>query len=277
MTPPAATFPLSDLARAIRNGELFLHYQPQVTPDGQRILGVEALVRWAHPTLGSVPPSHIVAAVESAGLIKEMGLWVLSQACHDAQLWPGLYIGINVSPQQFRGGGFAADALSVINRSGVPPERVELEVTESAYFDDVERAEVELNWLRSSGIKIALDDFGTGYSSLTYLRRLPFDKLKIDKSFVDDLHTVGSASIIQALVAMCRALGIKVTAEGVETKEQQRFLKSCGCHALQGFLFSRPVEAKMITTMLRDGTEPRVHEMTESRPDDAAASASRIE
>ena len=154
---------------------------------------------------------------------------------------------LNVSPLQFREPDVVNMVRTVADAAGMPLDRIELEVTEGAYFDDVERAQVELKRLRALGVQIALDDFGTGYASLTYLRKLPFTKVKIDKSFVDDCQSVGAAAIIHAVVAMSRALGLKVTAEGVETEEQQRFLRAAGCHYLQGYLFSRPVPAHEIT------------------------------
>jgi EAL domain-containing protein (putative c-di-GMP-specific phosphodiesterase class I) len=183
-------------------------------------------------------------------VIRDLGAWVLRQACRDGLAWPSLVVGVNVSPIQFRDPDFCSTVRGIADAAGMPLERLELEVTEGAYFDDVERALVELKRLRALGVQIALDDFGTGYASLTYLRRLPFTKVKIDKSFVDECQSVGAAAIIHAVIAMSRALGLKVTAEGVETEEQRRFLRAAGCHYLQGYLFARPLPAREITARL---------------------------
>lgn len=246
-----AQFSVEELRTAIAGGQLFLEYQPQMLSDGTRMVGVEALVRWRHPARGIVSPAQFIQVAERTGLIRELGAWVLRQACRDGVAWPGLVVGVNVSPLQFREPDVVNMVRTVADAAGMPLDRIELEVTEGAYFDDVERARVELKRLRALGVQIALDDFGTGYASLTYLRKLPFTKVKIDKSFVDDCQSVGAAAIIHAVVAMSRALGLKVTAEGVETEEQQRFLRAAGCHYLQGYLFSRPVPAHEITRRLQ--------------------------
>ena len=247
---PSPKFDSHDLWDAIRRNELSAHYQPQVSSDGSRTIGVETLIRWNHPRYGMIVPSDIVAMAEQTSLINDLGKWMLQQACTDGLQWPDLVIGVNVSPNQFKSPGMIDQIIGIIDRSGLPFDRVEIEITENAYFDDVDRAERDMQRLREKGIRFALDDFGVGYASLTYLRRLPFDKLKIDKSFVDDVHTVGSAAIIQAITSLCRAIGIKVTAEGVETVEQQKFLRLCGCNYLQGYLFSKPVPASTIAEFL---------------------------
>lgn len=239
-----------DLKEAILKDRLLLHYQPQFTPDGAGIQCVEALVRWQDPERGLIPPRLFIPLAEKTGLVAELGSWVLRRACRDGIAWPGISVAVNVSPLQFRDPGFVDFVRATADSAGLPFSRLEIEITEGAYFDDIERAQNELRRLRALGISLALDDFGTGYASLTYLRRLPFTKIKIDKSFVDECQTVGSAAIIHAVIALSRALGLKVTAEGVETPEQQRFLRAAGCHYLQGFLFSKPVPAAQIAPLL---------------------------
>ncbi len=241
---------VDDLREAVRNDHLVLHYQPEMTADGARMECVEALVRWQDPERGLIPPRLFIPLAEKSGLIGELGAWVIRRACREGAAWPGLMIAVNVSPFQFRDPGFVDFVRATADSAGLPFNRLEIEVTEGAYFDDVDRAQNELRRLRALGMSIALDDFGTGYASLTYLRRLPFTKIKIDKSFVDECQSVGAAAIIHAVVAMSRALGLKVTAEGVETVEQQRFLRAAGCHYLQGFLFSPAVPARDISAKL---------------------------
>lgn len=247
----------NELRSAIDTGQLFLAYQPQMLADGSSMVGVEALVRWQHPVHGVIPPVQFIPLAEKSGLIKDLGAWVLRRACRDGVTWPSLSVGVNVSPFQFRDPELTAFVRSVADTAGMPLNRLEIEITEGAYFDDIDRALVELRRLRALGVSIALDDFGTGYASLTYLRRLPFTKVKIDKSFVDECQSIGAAAIIHAVVAMSRALGLKVTAEGVETDEQWRFLRAAGCHYLQGYLFSRPVPAEEITARLATGGKLR--------------------
>ena len=239
-----------DMRQALAEGQFSVAYQPQVLADGSKIASVEALVRWTHPQHGSIPPVDFIPVAEKSGLIKELGAFVLRRACQDAVQWPSLTVGVNVSPYQFRDPSFVDFVRSAAEEAGLPLQRLELEITEGSYFDDFKSAEIAIERLRSLGVGIALDDFGTGYASLTYLRRLPLTKVKIDKSFVDEFQSLGSSAIIQAVVALSRALGLKVTAEGVETIEQQRFLRAAGCHYLQGYLFSLPVGADGITELL---------------------------
>ncbi|MBX9741453.1 MAG: EAL domain-containing protein [Beijerinckiaceae bacterium] len=243
---------LPDLAAAIRNNDLFLLYQPQVTADGRNLVAAEALVRWRDPERGIVPPDQFVQLAERNGLIDQLGSWVLEHACREAASWTGVTVAVNVSPLQFRRPDFVAFVTHTVREAGLDFRRLEIEITESAYFDDPDRAEEALRELRALGIRIALDDFGTGYSSLSYMRRLPLDKIKIDKSFITEIGHVDGAAIVQAVVALARALGLKVTAEGVETVEQQRFLRACGCHFLQGYLFSKPVPAIDLVNIAED-------------------------
>ena len=240
-----------DLRAALATGEgLALHYQPLVGVDG-KMVGVEALLRWVHPEQGLLPPAQVIPIAEETGLILPLGEWVLREACAAANRWPELFVALNLSPVQFRTSGFAERVLEIVRDTGVRPEQLELEVTEGVLIDDDELVRAGLARLRAAGLKIALDDFGTGYSSLSYLRKFEVDKIKIDRSFVQHLgHTVDSAAIIHAVVTLGHAMGLTVTAEGVETGDQQRFLKLAGCNQMQGYLFSRPVPAGQIAALV---------------------------
>ena len=244
---------LHDLGAALACGALSVLYQPQVTADGRSMAAVEALVRWCHPKAGWISPSDFVAYAEKTGLIHELGEFVLCRTCHDARNWPSLSVAVNVSPLQFGDPDFTVTVDQAIARSGLAAKRLELEITEGAIFSDPESASRLMHQLRERGVKLALDDFGTGYASLSYLRLLPWDKVKIDKSFIDDVTSVTSAAIVHSIVALARAIGLKITAEGVETEDQQRFLRLAGCHFLQGYRFSQPVEANVIGEMIRNG------------------------
>jgi diguanylate cyclase (GGDEF)-like protein len=240
-----------DLRAAILADELQLHYQPQYKANGEEIVGVEALVRWPHPQHGWISPQQFIAIAEERGLIIPLGEWVLRKACEDAKRWPGLRIAVNVSPIQFRQRDFVSSVMNIIEEADIDPTRVELEVTEGVVMDDADAAEEAMMELRARGVRLALDDFGTGYSSLIYLRRFAFDKIKIDRSFLESMETTGeSAILVHSVVHLGRALGLTVTAEGVETSEQHRFLQALGCHELQGYLFSKPVPAHEIDKML---------------------------
>ncbi len=239
--------PLSELETAIREDQLKLLYQPQVSNDGRRLVAVEALVRWDHPEYGRLGPHHFIPAADRSGLIEPLGEWVLRRACADALRWPGLGVSVNVSPLQFRRPGFVDEVEKIIHDSGAPFNQIELEIVETAFFDDPLQAETALPLLREMGLKIALDDFGSGYSSIAYLRRLPFDKVKIDKSFIDDIQSPNGAAIVHAMIVLAKALGMTVTAEGVETSAQQQLLRAAGCHYLQGFLFPARRRSKRST------------------------------
>jgi len=241
-----------DLRHAIARNELELHYQPQVSADGARVQGVEALVRWRHPLHGLIPPLEFIGIAEERGLIVQLGEWVIRRACMDAAHWGDVTVACNVSAIQFRQTDFVQSVAKALEDTRFDPGRLELELTESVVVSDADQAENSIMELRSMGVKLALDDFGTGYSSLIYLRRFAFDKIKLDKSFLDSLEDTGeSAILVHSVVHLGRALGLTVTAEGVETPEQQRFLQAVGCHLLQGYLFSKPVEAHKIDEMLR--------------------------
>jgi diguanylate cyclase len=246
-----------EILKGLARGEFFLVYQPQFTADGARVAAVEALVRWRHPQRGLIGPATFIEVAEEANVIDELGAFVLNQAMREAKAWRDISVSVNVSSHQLRRADFADEVVSAAAREGFPLARLELEIVENVAIASFEQTSATLQRLRALGVKIALDDFGTGYSSLTYLRKLPLDKLKIDKSFVDDVALVNSAAIVQATIALARALGLKVTAEGVETAEQQLFLRLSGAHFLQGYLFSKPVEAAEISRRLADWTPER--------------------
>ena len=241
-----------DLRTAIETGALLLQYQPIMDISGKRMVGVESLVRWPHPVHGLISPANFVALAEECDLILPLGDWVLRRALTDMRLWPGLKVGVNVSAVQFRQKDFGENIQKLLQETGIEPERLELELTESVLLSDADAAEEAMIDLRAMGIRLALDDFGTGYSSLIYLRRFAFDKIKIDKTFLESLETAGEGAIIvHSIVHLGRALGLTVTAEGVESADQHRFLQALGCHELQGYLFSKPVSAADITRRLR--------------------------
>jgi diguanylate cyclase (GGDEF)-like protein len=241
-----------DLREAIENHQLRLLYQPIVNKSGETVVGVEALCRWTHPTRGEIPPSEFIAVAEHSGLIIELGAWVLRQACLDGKAWPGLTVSVNVSPLQFRRTDFFDVVQNTLTETEFDPTRLEIELTESVLLGNVDTAEAGMLRLRALGVRLALDDFGTGYSSLLYLRRLPFDKLKIDRSFVLSIEKAAdAAAIVHAVVSLGRGLGMKVTAEGVETADQQLFLRAAGVHFMQGYRFGRAVTAAEITARLQ--------------------------
>jgi diguanylate cyclase (GGDEF)-like protein len=240
-----------DLRRAIEGDQLVIHYQPLVAADGEKIVGLEALVRWPHPTRGLINPTEFVAIAEERGLIIPLGEWVLRRACEDGKRWPDVRIAVNVSPIQFRHRSFVDAVTRTLAETGFEASRLELELTEGVVVEDADAAEEAMMDLRALGVHLALDDFGTGYSSLIYLRRFAFDKIKIDRSFLESMEATGeSAILVHSIVHLGRALGLTVTAEGVETREQHRFLQALGCHQLQGFLFSKPLPRDEIDVLL---------------------------
>ena len=241
-----------DLRHAIDNDQLMLHYQPQVSVDGSTLVGVEALVRWQHPAHGMIPPSDFIAIAEERGLIVPLSEWVLRRACTEARRWKGIRLAVNVSPIQFRHKDFVANVIRTIEETDFDPAQLELELTEGVLIEDADAAEAAMMDIRAHGVGLALDDFGTGYSSLIYLRRFAFDKIKIDRSFLEYMESTGeSAILVHSMAHLGRALGLRVCAEGVETAEQHRFLQAIGCHELQGFLFSKAVPASEIDRLLR--------------------------
>lgn len=235
----------ADLRVALDTREgLSVHYQPVVDSTRRKVIGLEALVRWHHPTRGWVAPQLFVPVAEETGLISALGDWVLRDACKVAKEWPQLTIAVNLSPIQFCDDTFAERICKLVRDQGVSPHQFELEVTEGVVLDQNETVRGALKRLRQEGFRIALDDFGTGYSSLSYLREFEVDKIKIDKSFIQSLGlTMDAGAIVTAVVTLGHAMGLEVTAEGVETSDQEDFLRSAGCSQLQGFLFSRAVPA----------------------------------
>jgi EAL domain-containing protein (putative c-di-GMP-specific phosphodiesterase class I)/HPt (histidine-containing phosphotransfer) domain-containing protein len=237
------------LPRALERDELFVLYQPIVDRSGTRTCCVEALIRWKPADREPVPPSVFIPVAEKTGLIHAIGDWVLRRACQDAAAWPALTLAVNVSPIQFQRPGLADRVSRIIAEAGFDARRLELEITESALLS-AERSVLQvMERLNAAGMTFALDDFGTGYSSLNYLRRFPFGKIKIDRSFVTNLSTV-DATIVHAVASIGRSLGLKLVAEGVEEAEQQRFLSSAGIHFMQGYLFGKPMTAQEISSRL---------------------------
>jgi diguanylate cyclase (GGDEF)-like protein len=241
----------NDLRATIERGELRVAYQPIVNNSGETVVGVEALCRWTHPERGEIPPSEFIPIAEHSGLIISLGEWVLRQACLDGKAWPDITVSVNVSPLQFRRADFVDVVERILLETDFDATRLELEVTESTLLGNVDTAELAMFRLKALGVRLALDDFGTGYSSLLYLRRFPFDKLKIDRSFVHSIERAAdAAAIVHAVVSLGRGLGMKVTAEGVETAEQQLFLRAAGVHMMQGYRFGRPGTAADIDMRL---------------------------
>lgn len=235
----------ADLREALQRNELELHFQPLFNLKQDRITAFEALMRWRHPTRGYVSPLDFIPIAEDTGLMIPFGEWALQEACRTAAQWPDhVRVAVNISPVQFRSDALAQIVLRSLAASGLAPHRLELEITESLFIDDVETTLGSLNALRQLGVRVALDDFGTGYSSLAYLRSFPFDKVKIDRSFIVDLmKDEGSTAIIKAITALADALGMETTAEGVEHGEEVEILRAQGCTHIQGYYYSRPVPA----------------------------------
>lgn len=242
----------TDLRHAIAEDKLTLHYQPQFDAKGSRIIGVEALLRWHHPERGFISPMVFVPIAEERGLAPALGEWVMRRAFTDARNWPGLSVAVNVSPAEFIDPGFLPRVAQLLEESGINPALIELEVTEGVMMRNGDEAGSTINALRKLGVKTALDDFGTGFSSLSYLRRFHFDRLKIDKSFVQEIESSDEATaIVQAIITMAHALNMRVIAEGVETSLQHRFLHASGCDYLQGWLFAKAMDAESLTRLVR--------------------------
>ena len=244
----------SSLRGALEQQEFHLLYQPQLDVESGRIKSVEALLRWTHPIRGPVPPGDFIALAEQCGLIEAISDWVLRTACRQAVRWAaeGLPIGVavNLSPIQFRAPDLATKIIGVLAQEGLEPARLEVEVTEGALMENTDLARQTLTALRAHGVRLALDDFGTGYSSLAYITRMPIDHIKIDRCFVNDLHErAESESVVRAVLAIAQSLGMRVTAEGIETEQQARTLVVMGCHTLQGYHISRPVPAEQIPAL----------------------------
>jgi diguanylate cyclase (GGDEF)-like protein len=241
-----------DMRTALMQGGFELFYQPLVNLQTQRITAFEALLRWHHSDRGIVPPSEFIPVAEEMGLILQLGEWALRSACLEAVKWPDeIRVSVNLSPLQFAKGNLVSTIMNALASSGLPPSRLELEITESVLLEKSERNVAILNQLRALGIRISMDDFGTGYSSIGYLRSFQFDKIKIDKSFVRDLLTdEGSLAIVRAIAGLGISFGMTTTAEGVETEEQMRCLGLEGCVEVQGYLYSKPVPAENVNDLL---------------------------
>jgi diguanylate cyclase (GGDEF)-like protein len=247
-----------DLREAIERKRIDVLYQPILNAGGDMVVGVEALARWRHSTRGLIEPSEFIPIAEHSGLIIALGAHVLRRACIDGQAWPEVTVAVNVSPLQFRQIDFVDRVERILAETRFEPSRLELEITESTLLGNVESAEAAMRRLKALGVHLALDDFGTGYSSLLYLRRFPFDKLKIDRSFVLSIDKAAdAAAIVHAVVGLGRGLGMKVTAEGVETAEQHLFLRAAGVHYMQGFRFSAPLPASEIAPRIAMRGPPR--------------------
>ena len=241
-----------DLKLAIEQGQFELYYQPLFNTQQQQINGFEALIRWQHPERGLIQPIDFIPLAEETGLIVQIGEWVIKEACRQAARWPEhVRIAINISPVQFRTKGLQSILMQALSQSGLAPQRLELEITESLLIENVTETLKSLHSLREMGVRVALDDFGTGYSSLSYLRSFPFDKIKIDRSFVVDIMTdKGSAAIIQAITGLAAALGMETIAEGVELADQVEMLHKNGCDNIQGYLLSRPVPITAVDALI---------------------------
>lgn len=242
----------NELRRALALRELQLHYQPLFDLAAERITGFEALLRWENPSRGPVSPAVFVPLAEETGLIGPIGEWVLRSACREAASWPeSLTVAVNLSPVQFRSGRLVESVQEALTTAGLPSARLELEITEGVLMTENEATLATLRRLRELGARIVMDDFGTGYSSLSYLRSFPFDKIKIDQSFVRELaRDADSAAIVRAVASLGRSLGIATTAEGVETLEQARRIRAEGCTQAQGYLISRPVPAERVPDLI---------------------------
>ncbi|WGF87566.1 bifunctional diguanylate cyclase/phosphodiesterase [Marinivivus vitaminiproducens] len=248
---------VADLRRALAEGDLRLAYMPLADAHTGTVTGFEALMRWHHPERGPIPPGEFIPLAEESGLIVALGEWALATACAEAARWPGhLRVSVNLSPVQFRHGDLVALVADTLLRTGLPAERLELEVTEGVLIREPERAVHTLKRLKTLGVSIALDDFGTGYSSLGYLQTFAFDKIKIDQSFVRRSHEPGSAAIIRAVIGLSKGLALPVVAEGVETESQRAGLASEGCDEVQGYLIGRPQPIESFAALLRAGSGP---------------------
>jgi diguanylate cyclase (GGDEF)-like protein len=243
-----------DLRLAIRDGGFELHFQPLYSLQEERLKAFEALIRWPHPERGMISPAEFIPLAEETGLIVQIGEWVVREACRQAASWPGdLAVAVNISPKQFLSPNLATVVLSALATSGLPATRLELEITESIFISNVERTLDALHGLRKLGVRIALDDFGTGYSSLSYLRSFPFDKLKIDQSFVRDLTAGGNANaVIRAITTLADALGMETLAEGVEDEAQAEILRQEGCRQIQGYLLSKPIDSRLVRGFINE-------------------------
>jgi EAL domain-containing protein (putative c-di-GMP-specific phosphodiesterase class I) len=247
----------STMRRALERDEFYLVYQPQMELSTGKVEGIEALIRWRHPDLGTVSPDHFIPIAEETGLIIPLGEWVLSTACKQLVHWlqqgyPPLRIAVNLSARQFRQKNLALRIEKILAETGLDPTLLELELTESAVMENPEEAVLTLQQLKGMGIALAIDDFGTGYSSLSHLKHFPIDRLKIDRSFVKHVtHDQNDATIAEAIIALAHSMKLTVVAEGIEQSEQLEFMLQRKCDTMQGFYLSRPAEANAFTDFLK--------------------------
>jgi diguanylate cyclase (GGDEF)-like protein len=270
----------SDLHRALERGELQMHYQPKISLATGNVVGAEAIMRWAHPIHGFVPPAQFIPMAEQIGLITEMGAWALEQACRHSEVWRRAGVGamsvsVNVSGAQFRRGDLINAVRNALQKSGIDPSRLILEITESVLMQNTTESLRAMLALQDLGVGLSMDDFGTGFSSLSYLKRFPLDELKIDRSFIKDIPGDSeSETIVSTLITLAHNLSLKVIAEGVELDAQRQFLKARGCDEYQGFLFSQPIPAAQFGVLLRRSALPsaeiRKIGAAEAPPDKAA-------
>jgi predicted signal transduction protein with EAL and GGDEF domain len=237
-----------DLRQALLERQLHLHFQALYESDGRTLSGYEALLRWTHPQRGPIPPAEFIPIAEESGLIEELGRWVLSRACREARRWPAsLSVSVNLSAAQFKRGNLVQTVADCLAKAGLPAHRLELEITESLLMSNTEQVVQTLHALTGMGVRIAMDDFGTGYSSLAYLWRFPFDKVKIDRAFTQNLDQDPKVDlIVRSIVTLAHSLDIRVNAEGVETQAQLQRLQDHGCDELQGFLLGRPTPVEAL-------------------------------
>ena len=251
-----------DMLAGLSRNEFVLHYQPQIAMDTGEVIGVEALVRWQHPTRGLVMPDTFIPIAEETGLILPIGDWVLNEACRQMAAWsqegvPPVRMAVNLSARQFKKGNLPGLLEELISATGIDPRLLELEITESVAMDNPERAIYHLRRFREMGIELAIDDFGTGYSSLSYLKLFPVNRLKIDGSFIRSIETgFEDSAIASATIALAHTLGKEVVAEGVETEAQMGFLRNQRCDIVQGYFFSHPLPAEDLSVYLRNNHRP---------------------
>ena len=264
----------NEIRKALDNNQFELYYQPKVDAETWSLVGAEALLRWHHPDRGAIGPADFIPIAEETGLIVPIGQWVLHEACKQVKEWSkfpfgNIPVAVNISSLQFQSDSLIDDVLGAALSAGIDPESLELEITESVLLQDADNTLLALNRLKRAGISLSVDDFGTGYSSLSYLKRFPIDTLKIDRSFVKDLHTdQEDAAICAAILAMAQQLGLNVVAEGVETKEQLEFLRHHKCNQIQGFLCSKPLSAEQFVVLLRE-----IAKTAANGPDNSQATA----
>jgi EAL domain-containing protein (putative c-di-GMP-specific phosphodiesterase class I) len=248
----------SDLHQAVSGKQFELFYQPKVHTKSGVVRSAEALIRWRHPERGMIPPDEFIPLAEECGLIGAIGEWVVREACRQARAWQDgglspMRVSVNLSPSQFRGGGLIHSVRRALEETRLDAEFLEVELTESAVMSDPEESIAILEQLSSMGVLVSVDDFGTGYSSMSYLRRLPIDKLKIDRVFINEIVSrPEDASIVRAIVSLAHSLRLKVVAEGVETLAQLDFLKAVGCDEYQGYHFSRPLPSNEFERVVRE-------------------------